>query len=123
MHVIKKFSEAICGTMLGLEGKNKDTDKAREDMEDRGIRKELWLTQLPNGSYVKPRASFSLTPQQKEGFFEFLKTVKYPDGYAANISKSVNVRNGRLTGLKSHDYHVLIQRILPIGMRGFVDRD
>ncbi|KAH7859972.1 hypothetical protein Vadar_007692 [Vaccinium darrowii] len=59
MHVIKKFSEAICGTMLGLEGKNKDTDKAREDMEDRGIRKELWLTQLPNGKlkrFVSNRA-------------------------------------------------------------------
>lgn len=123
MHVLKNISEAICGTMLGIEGKNKDTDKARNDMEDRGIRKELWLTQRPDGSYVKPRASFSLTPQQKEGFFEFLKSVKYPDGYAANISRSVNVRNGRLTGLKSHDYHVLIQRILPIGMRGFVDKE
>ncbi|KAG5547799.1 hypothetical protein RHGRI_013476 [Rhododendron griersonianum] len=123
LHVEKNFGEALCGTMLGIEGKNKDTDKARNDLEDRGIRRELWLTQHPNGSYIKPRASFSLTPQQKEEFFEFLKSVKYPDGYAANISRSVNMRNGRLTGLKSHDYHVLIQRILPIGMRGFVDKE
>ena len=52
-----------------------------------------------------------------------MKSVKYPDGYAANISKLVNTRNGRLTGLKSHDCHVLIQRILPIGMRGYVDKE
>ncbi|XP_028064213.1 uncharacterized protein LOC114267374 [Camellia sinensis] len=102
------------GTKLdkGIDGKNKDTDKARMDLEDMGIRKELWLTRHPDGTYVKPRAIFSLTPEEREGFFEFLKSVKYPDGYAANISRSVNARNGKLTGLKSHDCHVLIQRIL-----------
>lgn len=64
-----------------------------------------------------------MTSEEKEAFFEFLKSVKYPDGYAANISKCVNTSNGKLTGLKSHDCHVLIQRILPIGMRGFVDKE
>ena len=93
------------------------------DLEDMGIRKELWLTRRPDGTYVKPGAIFSLTPEEREGFFEFLKSVKYPDGYAANISRSVNARNGKLTGLKSHDCHVLIQRILPIGMRGYVDKE
>lgn len=123
MHVEKNFSENTFGTMLGIDGKNKDTDKARMDLEDMGIRKELWLTRRPDGTYVKPRAIFSLTPEEREGFFEFLKSVKYPDGYAANISRSVNARNGKLTGLKSHDCHVLIQRILPIGMRGYVDKE
>ena len=49
--------------------------------------------------------------------------MKYPDGYAANISRSVSTRNGRLLGLKSHDCHVLLQRILPIGMRGYIDKN
>ncbi|XP_028086586.1 uncharacterized protein LOC114287444 [Camellia sinensis] len=93
MHVEKNFSENTFGTMLGIDGKNKDTDKARMDLEDMGIRKELWLTRRPDGTYVKPRAIFSLTPEEREGFFEFLKSVKYPDGYAANISRSVNARN------------------------------
>ncbi|XP_028107689.1 uncharacterized protein LOC114306623 [Camellia sinensis] len=123
MHVDKNFSENAFGTMLGIDGKNKDTDKARMDLEDMNIRKELWLTTNSDGSYVKPRASFSLTPKEREGFFEFLKSIKYLDGYAANISRSVNAKNGRLTGLKSHDCHVLIQRILPIGMRGYVDKE
>ncbi|XP_057510793.1 uncharacterized protein LOC130793173 [Actinidia eriantha] len=58
MHVEKNFSENLIGTMLGIDGKNKDTDKARKDLEDKGIRKELWLRQHPNGSYIKPRATF-----------------------------------------------------------------
>ena len=35
----------------------------------------------------------------------------------------MNSRNGKLLNLKSHDYHVLLQRILPIGMWGFADKD
>ncbi|XP_028061671.1 uncharacterized protein LOC114265135 [Camellia sinensis] len=54
MHVEKNFSENVFGTMLGIDGKNKDTDKARMDLEDMNIRKELWLTTNPDGSYVKP---------------------------------------------------------------------
>ena len=49
--------------------------------------------------------------------------MKYLDGYAANRARLVNERNVKLTGLKSHDCHVLIQRILPIGMRGYVDKE
>jgi hypothetical protein len=64
-----------------------------------------------------------LTPKERDGFYEFLKSVKYPDGYAANISRFVNTRNGRLFSLKSHDGHVVLQRVLPIGMRGIMDKD
>ena len=35
----------------------------------------------------------------------------------------MNAKNGRLSGLKSHDCHVLLQRILPIGLRGFAHKD
>jgi hypothetical protein len=123
MHVEKNISESTFGTMLGIDGKNKDTDKARMDLKKMNIRQELHLKERPDGSYVKPKAIFSLTPKERDGFYDFLKSVKYPDGYAANISRFVNTRNGRLSGLKSHDCHVLLQRVLPIGMRGFVDKD
>ena len=121
MHVEKNISESTFGTMLGIDGKNKDTDKPRMNLEKMNIREMLHLELLPDGSCRKPRAIFSLNTAERDGFYNFLKSVKYPDGYAANISKSVNTRNGKLSGLKSHDCHVLLQRILPIGMRGFVD--
>ena len=81
------------------------------------------MKQRPDGSYDKPRAFFSLSPNERDGFYDFLKSVKYPDGCAANISRLVNAKNGRLSGLKSHDCHVLLQRILPIGLRGFAHKD
>ena len=73
------------------------------------FRHTFHLKQRPDGSYDKPRAFFSLSPNERDGFYGFLKSVKYLDGYAANISRLVNVKNGRLSGLKSHDYHVLLQ--------------
>ena len=73
------------------------------------FRHTLHLKQHPDGSYDKPRAFFSLSPNESNGFYDFLKSVKYPDGYAANISRSVNAKNSRLSGLKSHDCYVLLQ--------------
>ena len=83
----------------------------------------LHLKQCPDGSYDKPRAFFSLSPNERDGFYDLLKSVKYPNGYATNISRSVNAKNVRLFGLKSHNCHVLLQWILPIGLQGFAHKD
>ena len=123
MHVEKNISESTYGTLLGIKRRNKDTDKAQIDLQNINFRHTLHLKQRPDGSYDKPRAFFSLSPTERDGFYDFFKSVKYPDGYTANISRSVNAKNGRLSGLKSHDCHVLLQRILPIGLRGFAHKD
>ena len=92
-------------------------------LENMNFRHTLHLKQRPDGSYDKPHAFFSLSPNERDGFYDFLRSVKYPDGYATNISRLVNAKNGRLSCLKSHDCHVLLQRILPIGLRRFADKD
>ncbi|XP_058207294.1 uncharacterized protein LOC131320577 [Rhododendron vialii] len=123
MHIGKNICDNLVGTSLGIDGKNKDTEKARKDMKDQEIRKELHLKRCANGTFEKPQAMYTLSPKEREGFCDFLKSIKYPDGYAANISKCVNTQGGKLSGLKSHDCHVLLQRILPIGMRGYLNKE
>ena len=44
--------------------------------------------------------------------------MKLPDGYSSNISRCVNMDKSTITNLKSHDCNVLIQRLLPVGLRG-----
>ncbi|RVX00750.1 hypothetical protein CK203_026403 [Vitis vinifera] len=100
-------------------GKTKDTYKARLDLQDMKIRKELHLV-LHGNKYLKPHACYTLTSMERREFCAFLKSIKFPDGYAANISKRVN---GKILGLKSHDCHVLLQRLLPIGIRKFLRKD
>ncbi|XP_028107554.1 uncharacterized protein LOC114306510 [Camellia sinensis] len=89
-----------------IDGKNKDTDKARLDLEDMQIRKELHLIRHANGSFQKPPALYTLSPAEQIGFYDFLQSVKYPDGYAANVSNCVTAKGGKLVGLKSHDCHL-----------------
>ncbi|BBH02368.1 hypothetical protein Prudu_012908 [Prunus dulcis] len=47
----------------------------------------------------------------------------FPDGYASNIARCVNVDGGKFTGLKSHDCHVFMQRLLPVGIRHLLPED
>ncbi|CAL5406572.1 unnamed protein product [Camellia sinensis] len=123
MHIEKNICDNVVGTLLSVDGKNKDTDKARLVLEDMKIRKELHLKRRSNGSFEKPPALYTLSVKEREGFCDFLKSMKYPDGYAANISNCVTAQAEKLFGLKSHDSHVLIQRLLPIGMRGYLNKE
>ncbi|KAL3820333.1 hypothetical protein ACJIZ3_006238 [Penstemon smallii] len=131
MHIEKNICDNIIGTILDIDGKSKDTEKARLDLEDMGIRSELHLkastgvkaNKEGKVKLLKPRAIYTLSQEERQGFCEFLKGVKFPDGYAANISRRVSIKDGKITGLKSHDCHVLLQRLFPIGMRGYLHKD
>ncbi|XP_074560566.1 uncharacterized protein LOC141816719 [Curcuma longa] len=122
MHIEKNICDALIGTLLNIDGKSKDTLKARLDLQDMGIRSELHLKKVGD-KFSKPYASYTLTLEERREFCQFLKSVKFPDGYAANISKNVNANDGKLYGLKSHDCHVLLQRILPVAIRKFFPKD
>ena len=43
----------------------------------------------------------------------------FPDGYAANLRTGVNLTTMQINGLKSHDYHIWIERLLPVMVRGY----
>ncbi|CAL2228326.1 unnamed protein product [Prunus armeniaca] len=96
MHVEKNVFDTLMGTILDIEGKTKDTIKARLDLERMGIRRD---------------------------FLKFASSVKFPDRYASNIARCVNVDEGKFTGLKSHDCHVFMQRLLPVGIRHLLPED
>jgi hypothetical protein len=115
----KNICENLIGTILNIKGKTKDTPKARLDLKDLGIRKELQFRE--DGEM--PNARYTLSTEQKKAFCAFLQEVKFPDGFASNISRCLNAEGTAVQGLKTHDCHILLQRILPAAMRGFLDRD
>ena len=51
---------------------------------------------------------------------EWFQTLIFPDGYAANLRRGVNLATMRINGLKSHDYHIWIERLLPMMVRGYL---
>ena len=122
MHIEKNICEYILGTFLGTVGKSKDGINSRLDLEDMGIRKHLHLIH-DGDSYSAPHAPYTMTKTQKEHFCDFLKSVKFPDGYASNLATCVTADGCNLQGLKTHDCHILLQRIIPAAVRGIMHMD
>ena len=76
MHVEKNVCDNIVGTLLNIEGKTKDSNKARLDLPDMNIRKELHL-QVQGNKLVKPHACYTLIGDGRKEFCKFVKSVKF----------------------------------------------
>ncbi|XP_074322875.1 uncharacterized protein LOC141659848 [Apium graveolens] len=122
MHIEKNVCDNIIGTLLDIEGKSKDNLKARKDLQDLKIREELWLKKSTNDKFEKPQASYTLTKEECKSFCKFIQSVRLPDGYASNISRCVT-DNDKLRGMKTHDCHVLLHKILPVGIQPFLTKN
>ena len=70
----------------------------------------------------KPATCYTLSMKEWKDFWKFLKSVKFPDGYVANISWNVNMKDKKITELKTYDCHVLLQWLLPIGLRVYLKK-
>ncbi|GJU77932.1 hypothetical protein Tco_1275002 [Tanacetum coccineum] len=103
-----------------MNDKSKDTPKARQDLKNLGIRSELWLDQNKNEKCSKPQAKYSFTPENRKKFCQFIKEVKLPDGFGSNFKHKATDNDSNITGLKSHDYHIMMQRLLPYGLQQYL---
>src|SRR3954471_17278441 len=113
MHVTKNLCVNLLG-FLGVYGKTKDTPEAREDLQ-RLHEKDG----MPPKQYEGP-ASYALTKEEKEIFFECLLSMKVPTGFSSNIKGIINMPEKKFQNLKSHDCHVIMTQLLPIAFRGLL---
>jgi hypothetical protein len=122
MHIEKNICKAWIATILNIIGKTKDTTKARLDFAVLEIKEELQFKE-GGDSCEMTSSRYALTDDQKKAFCKFLRELKFPDGFASNISRCLNDEGTKVQGLKTHDCHILLQRILPAAMKGIVDKD
>jgi len=122
MHIEKNIGESILGTLLGIDGKCKDDEKAQLDLQNLRIRKDQH-PMVENGKYTLPPALYSLGKDEKEMLCKFLQGVRMPDGFAANIKRCMDVMGCKVSGLKTHDYHVILYKLLPLVVRDILPQD
>jgi len=116
MHIEKYVFENIFNTFMDVKGKTKDNIKSRLDVVLFYIRKNMEL--VCDGSRVaKQRASFVLEKNAQLLVYKWLKSLRFPDGHALNISRLVNMEECKLYEMKSHDYHVFMQTLIPLAFR------
>ena len=97
-------------------GKSKDGLKARKDMVQLNVMPQLPLPEA-NGKYTLPTACFNLTPEEKRAICTFLRGVKVPTGFSANVKKLASIKDLSIIHCKSHDCHVMLIVFLPIAIR------
>ena len=114
MHIEKNFFDNIFNTIMNVEGKTKDNAKSREDLKEFCSRPELHRNETTNKF---PKACYSLEKDAKEALCKWLKELRFPDGYASNMGRCVDMKKHKLFGMKSHDCHVFMQRLIPIAFR------
>jgi hypothetical protein len=73
-----------------------------------------------NGNWSRPRGPFCIDKNDKLTILQWFQDMKFPDSYAANIRHGVNLSQKKIVGLKSHDYHIFIERILPVAFHEFL---
>jgi hypothetical protein len=71
---------------------------------------------------AKPRASFVLEKNAQLLVYKWLKSLRFLDGHASNISRMVNIEDCRLYGMKSHDCHVFMQTLIPLAFRDLLPK-
>ncbi|XP_050121430.1 uncharacterized protein LOC126599134 [Malus sylvestris] len=116
MHIEKNIFDYLIGTLLNT-GKSKDTLKARMDLQDMNIRESLHLKLNARNILDKHLAQYVFKSSERKDFLHWLESIKFSGGYAVNISHKVSVDEGNVLCLKSHDCHMLMQRVLPVGVR------
>jgi len=113
MHIEKNVFDNVFNTVMDIKDKTKDNVKARMDLKVYCRRRELELQDQSNGKVIKPKAKYVLSKDQQNSVYKWVTELKMPDGHASNLRRCVNIKEGKLVGMKSHDAHVFMERLLP----------
>ncbi|XP_070048539.1 uncharacterized protein [Nicotiana tomentosiformis] len=121
MHIEKNFFDNLFHTIMDDKNRTKDNLKARMDLQEYCRRRELELRQ-ENNRMVKPKAIYSFKMDDKRKIGDWVRNLRMPDGYASNLSNCVEMKEGKLMYMKSHDCHIFIESLLPIAFSALPER-
>ncbi|KAL0463211.1 UNVERIFIED_CONTAM: hypothetical protein Slati_0208700 [Sesamum latifolium] len=67
-----------------------------------------------------PKEVYTLTKDQKRKVCEWVKCLRFPDGYPSNLSRCIDMTELRLHGMKTHNCHIFLQKLIPVVFREMV---
>ena len=108
MHIEKNVCESIISILHNIPGKTKDELNYRLNLVDMGLRSESAPRFESKRTYL-PHVCYILSKMERKVFCQTLSQLKVPFGYCSNLRNIVSMEDLKLYGLKSHDYHTLMQ--------------
>ncbi|RVW16664.1 hypothetical protein CK203_080919 [Vitis vinifera] len=115
------FACPICGSETYSHRKDKRWTQLSPRPYGHGLRCELAPRFESNRTYLPP-ACYTLSRKEKKVFCQTLAELKVPEGYCSNFRNLVSMEDLKLYGLKSHDYHTLMQQLLPVALRSLLPK-
>ncbi|KAG7528519.1 hypothetical protein ISN44_Un175g000020 [Arabidopsis suecica] len=110
MHIEKNILDNVMYTVMNVKDKSKDTVKSRIDVSRFCDRPELHVDDRGRA----PFPIWRLSAKAKKSLLEWVKSeVRFPDGYVADLASCADINAGKFSGMKSHDCHVFMERLLP----------
>jgi hypothetical protein len=111
MHQERNITESIISMCFDAIGFSKDIINASKDLADICNRPSLEPARNAKGSLKRPHAPYCLKLIERKEILSWLKKLKFLDCI------------GKLNGLKCHDYHIIIERLMPVMFHGYFDAD
>ncbi|KAL0387602.1 UNVERIFIED_CONTAM: hypothetical protein Sradi_2642000 [Sesamum radiatum] len=100
MHIEKNMFDNIFNTVMDIKGKTKGNVNARRDLKIICNRPELeWDERRSN---VMPKAVYTLGKEQNRRVCEWIRGLKFLNGYASNLARYINMTELQMYGMKSH---------------------
>ncbi|XP_074328217.1 uncharacterized protein LOC141666118 [Apium graveolens] len=121
MHIEKNVCDNLLVTLLNMR-KSKDSEAARRDMIDMGVRHDL-APQVGEKKTYLPPSPFTLSKVEKKKVLNSFMSMKLPSGHGSNIKNCVSMSDLKIYGLKSHDCHILLQQLLPVAIRSVLPKN
>ncbi|XP_074356030.1 uncharacterized protein LOC141695703 [Apium graveolens] len=122
MHIEKNVCDSLVGTLLNLKHKSKDSEASRLDMMEMGVGTDLAPEVGEKRTYLPP-SSFTLTKAEQRKVLKSLSSMKLPYGHSSNIRNCVSMEDLKIFGMKSHDFHVLLQQLLPVAIHSVLPKN
>ena len=82
------------------------------------MHRDLWI----QDDGTEPHVPYALSKEQIHKLFKWIEELQLPDRYASNISRCVNWKKNCIYGMKAHDCHVFMQKLLPIICRDLLPK-
>jgi hypothetical protein len=99
--------------------KTKHNHKVRRDLAQICNRSTLELNERDG----KPCTPFCLKPKERKEVMSWMQDLKFLYGYATGFRRVVNMETGKINGLKSHDYHIFMKRLLLVMFHRYLNDD
>jgi hypothetical protein len=69
------------------------------------------------------KADYCLKPKQQKEVMKWMKDLKFPNCYAASFRRSMNLKTMKMKGLRSHDFHIITERLMHVMFCGYIFDD